>query len=93
MLITGSFSNGGVNLMSNTETLSVEGNYDVNYTELYNNDKDDNDHIHVDSSLDILLLLMDRSQLVMTIFGLIANMATALTLIKNGQVGGASTIN
>ena len=72
--------------MPNTETLSVEENYEVNYTELYNNDKDDNDHIRVDSSLDILLLLMDRSQLVMTIFGLIANMATALTLIKNGQV-------
>ena len=79
--------------MPNTETLSAEENYGVNYTELYNNDKDDNDHIHVDSSLEILLLLMDRSQLVMTILGLIANMATALTLIKNGQVGGASTIN
>ena len=79
--------------MPNTETLSVEYSNGVNYIEPYNNDKDDNDHIHVDSSLDILLLLMDRSQLVMTIFGLIANMATALTLIKNGQVGGASTIN
>ena len=33
------------------------------------------------------IILMDRSQLVMTIIGLIANIATSLTLIKNGQVG------
>lgn len=33
------------------------------------------------------IVLMDRSQLVMTIIGLIANIATSLTLIKNGQVG------
>ena len=32
------------------------------------------------------IVLMDRSQLVMTIIGLIANIATSLTLIKNGQV-------
>ena len=63
----------------------------VNSTETFNNNNND-DHMNVDSSLDILLLLMDRSQLVMTIFELIANMATALTLIKNGQVGGALTI-
>ncbi len=31
-------------------------------------------------------LLMDRSQLVMTIIGLIANLGTSITLIKNGQV-------
>ena len=34
------------------------------------------------------IVLMDRSQLVMTIIGLIANIATSLTLIKNGQVSG-----
>ena len=60
------------------------------YYIIINNNNDD--HINVDSSLDILLLLMDRSQLVMTIFGLIANITTALTLIKNAQVGGAITI-
>ena len=47
----------------------------------YNNDnnKDDN-------TSPLWLILMDQSQLVMTIVGLIANMATSLTLIKNGQV-------
>ena len=34
------------------------------------------------------IILMDRSQLVMTTIGLIANIATSLTLIKNGQVSG-----
>ena len=34
------------------------------------------------------IVLMDQSQLVMTIFGLIASIATSLTLIKNIQVGG-----
>ena len=58
---------------------------DVNSTETSNNNtKVDNKN--TDSSLRILLLLMDRSQLVMAICGLLANMATALTLIKNGQV-------
>ena len=31
-------------------------------------------------------ILMDRSQLVMTIVGLIANAATCITLLKNGEV-------
>ena len=35
------------------------------------------------------MILMDQSQLVMTIVGFIANMATSITLIKNGQVGGS----
>ena len=32
------------------------------------------------------MILMDRSQLVMTIVGFLANIATSITLIKNGQV-------
>ena len=32
------------------------------------------------------ILFMDQSQLVMTIIGLVANIATSVTLIKNGQV-------
>ena len=32
------------------------------------------------------LIVMDQSQLIMTIVGLIANIATSITLIKNGQV-------
>ena len=36
---------------------------------------------------DFLLIFLDRSQLVMTIVGVIANIGTSITLIKNGQVG------
>ena len=34
-----------------------------------------------------LMILVDRSQQVMTIIGVIANIGTSITLIKNGQVG------
>ena len=37
-------------------------------------------------SYDVLIMLLDRSQLVMTIVGVIANIGTSVTLIKNGQV-------
>ena len=40
-----------------------------------------------DADSPLWMILMDQSQLFMTIIGLIANMATSLTLIKNGQVG------
>ena len=36
---------------------------------------------------EFLLIFLDRSQLVMTIVGVIANIGTSVTLIKNGQVG------
>ena len=45
------------------------------------NNKDDDDS-------PVWLILMDQSQLVMTVIGLVPNIATSLTLIKNGQVGG-----
>ena len=35
---------------------------------------------------EFLLMLLDRSQLVMTIIGIIANIGTSITLIKNKQV-------
>ena len=34
----------------------------------------------------LLLIFLDRSQQVMTIVGVIANIGTSITLIKNGQV-------
>ena len=37
-------------------------------------------------SYDVLIIFLDRSQLVMTIVGMIANIGTSITLIKNGQV-------
>ena len=35
---------------------------------------------------DIIFTLLDKSQLIMTIIGVIANVGTSITLIKNGQV-------
>ena len=37
-------------------------------------------------SNELLLNFLDRSQLIMTIVGVIANIGTSITLIKNGQV-------
>ena len=45
------------------------------------------DNITSSLSNEFLLILLDRSQLVMTIIGVIANIGTSITLIKNGQVG------
>ena len=38
------------------------------------------------SEVSWLMVLLDRSQQVMTIVGLIANIGTSVTLIKNGEV-------
>ena len=38
------------------------------------------------SDISWLMVLLDRSQQVMTIIGVIANIGTSITLIKNGQV-------
>ena len=47
-----------------------------------------NDSVNLTSSrsYDVLIVFLDRSQLVMTIVGVIANVGTSITLIKNGQV-------
>ena len=44
-----------------------------------------------DNKDSVWLIFLDRSQLVMTIVGLVANVGTSVTLIKNGQV--SMTIN
>ena len=45
------------------------------------------DNVTLSTNSDFLLLIfLDRSQQVMTIVGLIANVGTSITLIKNGQV-------
>ena len=71
---------GGSSWNLDTETLHISST-DI----LYNNhtDADVNDDNN-DSPL--WMILMDRSQLVMTIVGFVANMATSITLVKNGQV-------
>ena len=68
------------------QILSAKQSKNINFTELldYNDEYGDKDD---DSPL--WMVLMDQSQLIMTIVGLVANMATTLVLIKNGQVGGA----
>ena len=50
----------------------------------YNNHTDTDAYDEIDSPL--WMMLMDRSQLIMTIVGFVANMATSITLLKNGQV-------
>ena len=66
--------------MSDAQILSTKKNNDFNSTQMSINNKDDDDS-------PLWIILMDQSQLVMTIVGLVANMTTSLTLIKNGQVG------
>ena len=57
-----------------------------------NNPTIDNKNLHLSNSVisddgdPIWLIILDRSQLIMTIVGLIANVGTSTTLIKNGQV-------
>ena len=60
--------------------------YLVNATEMFDNNRS---KINKNSKDPLWMILMDQSQLVMTVIGLIGNIATSITLIKNGQVGGA----
>ena len=46
----------------------------------------DHDNMMSSSSNDFLLIFLDRSQLVMTIIGVIANIGTSFVLFRNGQV-------
>ena len=64
-----------------TNTSSTEGLYDNN-----NTISDDNDESP------LWMTLMDQSQLVMTIVGFVANMATSVTLLKNGQVSDSQVL-
>ena len=50
----------------------------INLNESYPENAKRNDHFWI--------LFMDRSQLVMTIIGIIANIVTFITLTRNGQV-------
>ena len=46
----------------------------------------DHDNMTSSSSNELLLIFLDRSQLVMTIIGVIANIGTSFVLFTNGQV-------
>ena len=81
----GSYSTNTSTWTADTQILSAKQSKNVNFTELLNynhGDKDDKD----DDDSPLWMVLMDQSQLIMTIVGLAANMATTSVLIKNGQV-------
>ena len=61
----------------------------VNSTTMFYNNNTDGDGDDDDEDSPLWMVLMDQSQLVMTTVGFIANMATSITLLKNGQVGGS----
>ena len=50
------------------------------------------DDVTSSSGASWLITLVDRSQQVMTIIGVIANIVTSITLIKNGQVSVVLTL-
>ena len=52
--------------------------FTINLNETFPENAKRNDHFWI--------LFMDRSQLVMTVIGIIANIVTFVTLTKNGQV-------
>ena len=76
---TGSCSNGVSTWMPDAQISRSEDSNVLNSTQMSINNKDNDDS-------PLWIILMDQSQLVMTVVGLVANMATTLTLIKNGQV-------
>ena len=57
----------------------------INATSYFNDNVDNNDDVNADQPL--WSIFLDRSQLFMVIIGVIANVGTSITLIKNGQVG------
>ena len=81
-------SYGSSNWKLETQTSIVNSIY-MFYNNNTDGDGDDDDVI----SFPLWLLLMDQSQLVMTIVGFIANMATSITLLKNGQVCGSDILS
>ena len=52
----------------------------------YFNDNLDNDNLDDDAVQPLWSIFLDRSQLFMVIIGVIANVGTSITLMKNGQV-------
>ena len=59
--------------------------FNINATSYFNDNVDNNDDVNADQPL--WSIFLDRSQLFMVIIGVIANVGTSITLIKNGQVG------
>ena len=66
---------------------AVNANMIINILLLENLTHNDHHNITSPVSNEFLLIFLDRRQQVMTIIGVIANIGTSITLIKNGQVG------
>ena len=58
----------------------------IDSTAVYKNLSDSNSLI-LNNEDSVWVIFLQQSQLIMTIVGLIANVGTSITLIKNGQVG------
>ena len=86
---TGSYSTDTSTWTPDAQIFSAKQSKNVNFTELldYDNKYGDEDNKD-DEDSPLWMVLMDQSQLFMTIVGFLANMATTITLIKNGQVCG-----
>ena len=75
-------------LTMNTYNLSIleTENVSQNSTNISENLARDHDNMTSSTSNELLLIFLDRSQLVMTIIGVIANIGTSFVLFANGQV-------
>ena len=70
---------------SNTN-MRHQNNYNLSILILENTTYYDDNMTSAVSDTSWLITLLDRSQQVMTIIGVIANVVTSITLIRNGQV-------
>ena len=75
----------GDNLINNNSNSYFDDNIDNSTS--YFDDNIDNDSDDDDAVQPLWSILLDRSQLFMVVIGVIANVGTSITLIKNGQVG------
>ena len=86
---TGSYTTDTSTWTPDAQFFSAKQSKNVNFTELLDHDNKYGDEDNKDDEDSPLwMVLMDQSQLFMTIVGFLANMATTITLIKNGQVCG-----
>ena len=61
-------------------------NYNLSILVIENFTYHNNNNMRSSTGNELLLIFLDRSQLVMTIIGVIANMGTSFVLFANGQV-------
>ena len=80
-------NNYDLSILENENVTYYDNNMDSqNSSNISENLTRDHDDITSSSSNEFLLIFLDRSQLVMTIIGVIANIGTSFALFTNGQV-------